>query len=73
MTRLIDISSDLFAPVCAVFFLLKVTSCDSGNAPGNASFNSVAEVRAQRNGTLYFSGSAGIAATWSMKISDQKY
>jgi len=42
MTRLFKISSGIFPPICAVFFLLAITGCDSGNAPGYASFDAAA-------------------------------
>ena len=42
MTRLFEISSGIFPPICAIFFLLPVTGCDSGNAPGYASFDAAA-------------------------------
>lgn len=42
MTRLYKISSGIFPSICAVFFLLSVTGCDTGNALGYASFDAAA-------------------------------
>ncbi|GMQ89486.1 MAG: hypothetical protein BMS9Abin09_0976 [Gammaproteobacteria bacterium] len=42
MTRLFEISSGIFSPICTVLALLAVAGCDSGNAPGYANFDAVA-------------------------------
>ncbi len=39
LTRLFEISLDIFLPICAGFLLLAMVGCDNGNVPGNVSFD----------------------------------
>jgi cytochrome c oxidase subunit 2 len=42
MSRLIEITSGIFAPICTTLSMLVVSGCDTGNPPGNTNFDTAA-------------------------------
>jgi mono/diheme cytochrome c family protein len=42
MSRLIEITSGIFAPICTALSMLVVSGCDTGNPPGNTNFDTAA-------------------------------
>ncbi len=54
MTRLFEISLDIFLPICAGFLLLAMVGCDNGNVPGHVSFDAAtAAARWYREGRTW--------------------